>query len=134
MSTKNFRIGLVFTPTSLVSAGVLNTNQKDAYAFMEQIQPLIEDFMDRIRKWRSASGTNRTNSSAWVRGEKRVPVRCNDDAHDLKTSRSEAKYRTVPQYNLFADCARHIPQAGELGEARRRMGRSRDRGMAAAAD
>ncbi len=50
MSTKNFRIGLVFTPTSLVSAGVLNTNRKDAYAFMEQIQPLIEDFMDRVRE------------------------------------------------------------------------------------
>ena len=50
MSTKNFRIGLVFTPTSLVSAGVLNTNQKDAYEFMELIQPLIEDFMDRVRE------------------------------------------------------------------------------------
>jgi hypothetical protein len=50
MSPKNFRIGLVFTPTSLVSVGVLNSNQKEAYAFMEKIQPLIDDFMDRIRE------------------------------------------------------------------------------------
>ena len=33
-----------------MSAGVLNTNQKDAYAFMELIQPLIEDFMDSVRE------------------------------------------------------------------------------------
>ena len=50
MSPKNFRIGLVFTPTSLLSVGVLNSNQKDAYAFMERIQPLIDDFMDRVRE------------------------------------------------------------------------------------
>ena len=50
MSSKNFRIGLVFTPTSLVSVGVLNSNQKEAYTFMEKIQPLIDDFMDRVRE------------------------------------------------------------------------------------
>jgi len=50
MSAKNFRIGLVFTPTSLVSVGVLNSNQKEAYTFMEKIQPLIDDFMDRVRE------------------------------------------------------------------------------------
>lgn len=50
MSAKNFRIGLVFTPTSLVSVGVLNSNQKEAYAFMEEIQPLIDAFMERVRE------------------------------------------------------------------------------------
>lgn len=50
MSAKNFRIGLVFTPTSLVSVGVLNSNQKEAYTFMEKIQPLIDDFMDSVRE------------------------------------------------------------------------------------
>ncbi len=50
MSAKNFRIGLIFTPTSLVSVGVLNSNQKEAYTFMEKIQPLIDDFMDRVRE------------------------------------------------------------------------------------
>ncbi len=49
MSPKNFRIGLVFTPTSLVSVGVLNSNQKEAYTFMEKIQTLIDDFMDCVR-------------------------------------------------------------------------------------
>ena len=50
MSAKNFRIGLVFTPTSLLSVGVLNSNQKEAYTFMEKIQPLIDDFMERVRE------------------------------------------------------------------------------------
>ncbi len=50
MSAKNFRIGLVFTPTSLVSVGVLNSNQKEAYTFMEKIQPLIDDFMAHVRE------------------------------------------------------------------------------------
>ena len=50
MSAKNFRIGLVFSPTSLVSVGVLNSNQKEAYAFMEKIQPLIDQFLDRVRE------------------------------------------------------------------------------------
>ena len=50
MSPKNFRIGLVFTPTSLLSVGVLNSNQKEAYTFMEKIQPLIDDFMERVRE------------------------------------------------------------------------------------
>jgi hypothetical protein len=50
MSANNFRIGLVFTPTSLVSVGVLNSNQKEAYAFMEKIQPLINHFMEDVRR------------------------------------------------------------------------------------
>ena len=49
MSSKNFRIGLVFTPSSIVSVGVLNSNQKEAYEFIGKIQPLIDDFMDRVR-------------------------------------------------------------------------------------
>ena len=63
MSTKNFRIGLIFTPTSLVSVGVLNSNQKEAYTFMEKIQPLIDDFMDRVRK---EGGSERGNVDKFV--------------------------------------------------------------------
>jgi len=50
MPSKNFRIGLVFTPSSVVSVGVLNSNQKEAYEFIGKIQPLIDDFMDRVRE------------------------------------------------------------------------------------
>jgi hypothetical protein len=50
MPSKSFRIGLVFTPSSVVSVGVLNSNQKEAYRFMEKIQPLIDDFMNRVRE------------------------------------------------------------------------------------
>lgn len=49
MSSNNFRIGLVFTPTALLSVGLLNGNEKDAYAFMERIQPLVDEFMGRVR-------------------------------------------------------------------------------------
>jgi hypothetical protein len=49
MPSKNFRIGLVFTPSSVISVGVLNSNQKEAYRFMEKIQPIIDDFMERVR-------------------------------------------------------------------------------------
>jgi len=49
MPSKNFRIGLVFTPSSLVSVGVLNGNQQEAYEFMGKIRPLIDDFMDRVQ-------------------------------------------------------------------------------------
>lgn len=50
MPSKNFRIGLVFTPSSVISVGVLNSNQKEAYEFIGQIQPLIDEFMDRVRE------------------------------------------------------------------------------------
>jgi hypothetical protein len=63
MPSKNFRIGLVFTPSSLVSVGVLNSNQKEAYRFMEKIQPIIDDFMDRVRKETDQGAANRTNPS-----------------------------------------------------------------------
>jgi hypothetical protein len=46
----SFRIGLVFTPKSVVSVGVINGNSPEAYEFMRQIQPVIEDFIGRIRK------------------------------------------------------------------------------------
>jgi len=49
MRTASFRIGLVFTPTGVESVGVLNGNQPDAYEFMRRIQPLIDDFMERVR-------------------------------------------------------------------------------------
>lgn len=46
----SFRIGVVFTPKSLVSVGVLNDNSPEAYDFMRQIQPLINEFMGQIRR------------------------------------------------------------------------------------
>jgi hypothetical protein len=46
----SFRIGLVFTPKSVVSVGVLNGNHPEAYEFMRQIQPLIEGFIGEVRK------------------------------------------------------------------------------------
>jgi hypothetical protein len=56
MAFKNFRIGLVFTPSSVISVGVLNSNQKEAYRFMEKIQPLIDHFMDRVREETDRAG------------------------------------------------------------------------------
>ena len=50
MSKEKFRIGLIFTPSTIVSVGVLNGNDREAYEFIGQIQPLIDDFMDRVRE------------------------------------------------------------------------------------
>jgi hypothetical protein len=49
MSKETFRIGLIFTSDSLLSVGVLNRNDPQAYKFIGKIQPLIEDFMERVR-------------------------------------------------------------------------------------
>ncbi len=49
MSKENFRIGLIFTPSTIVSVGVLNSNNREAYEFIGRIQPLIDDFMERVR-------------------------------------------------------------------------------------
>ena len=50
MPKGNFRIGLIFTPNTIVSVGVLNGNDQQAYEFIGEIQPLIDDFMDRVRQ------------------------------------------------------------------------------------
>jgi hypothetical protein len=50
MATDKFRIGLVFTPNRIISVGVLNGNDREAYEFIGKIQPLIDDFMGRVRK------------------------------------------------------------------------------------
>jgi len=49
MSTNKFRIGLIFTPSTIVSVGVLNGNGREAYEFIGKIQPLIDDFMERVK-------------------------------------------------------------------------------------
>lgn len=49
MPSDEFRIGLVFSPTRTVSIGVIAGNYKKAYDFMGKIQPLIDDFMKRVR-------------------------------------------------------------------------------------
>jgi hypothetical protein len=49
MSREKFRIGLIFTPDSLLSVGVLNGNDPQAYKFIGKIQPLIDEFMERVR-------------------------------------------------------------------------------------
>lgn len=49
MSKEKFRIGLIFTPESLLSVGVLNGNDPRAYEFIGRIQPLIDDFMERVQ-------------------------------------------------------------------------------------
>jgi hypothetical protein len=49
MSKEKFRIGLIFTPDSLLSVGVLNGNDPQAYKFIGRIQPLIDEFMDRVK-------------------------------------------------------------------------------------
>lgn len=49
MSTNKFRIGLIFTPSTIVSVGVLNGNDREAYEFIGKIQPLIDDFMERVK-------------------------------------------------------------------------------------
>ena len=50
MSKGNFRIGLIFTPNTILSVGVLNGNDQQAYEFIGEIQPLIDDFMNRVRE------------------------------------------------------------------------------------
>ncbi len=50
MSKEKFRIGLIFTPSTIVSVGVLNGNDRQAYQFIGKIQPLIDDFMERVRE------------------------------------------------------------------------------------
>ncbi len=50
MSKETFRIGIIFTPSAIVSVGVLNGNDRQAYDFIGQIQPLIDEFMDRVRE------------------------------------------------------------------------------------
>ena len=50
MSKETFRIGIIFTPSAIVSVGVLNGNDRQAYQFIGKIQPLIDDFMDRVRE------------------------------------------------------------------------------------
>ena len=50
MSKEKFRIGLIFTPRTIISVGVLNGNDRQAYEFISQIQPLIDEFMDRVRE------------------------------------------------------------------------------------
>jgi hypothetical protein len=79
MSAKNFRIGLVFTPTSLVSVGVLNSNQKEAYTFMEKIQPLIDDFMNSVRE---AAVCKRGKLDKIVSKGERRKRKSSEDNHD----------------------------------------------------
>ena len=74
MSKEKFRIGLIFTPSTIVSVGVLNGNDRQAYEFIGQIQPLIDDFMDRVREAACKRGKlDKFVSSG--RGPKQVPVR-----------------------------------------------------------
>jgi len=75
MSKEKFRIGLIFTPSTIVSVGVLNGNDRQAYEFIGQIQPLIDDFMDRVRE---ATACKRGKLDKFVssgRRPKQVPVR-----------------------------------------------------------
>ena len=50
MSKETFRIGLIFTPRVICSVSVLNSNDPQAYEFIGQIQPSIDEFMDRVRE------------------------------------------------------------------------------------
>ena len=64
MSKEKFRIGLIFTPDSLLSVGVLNGNDPQAYKFIGKIQPLIDDFMERVAEISLTPGpANWTKSS-----------------------------------------------------------------------
>jgi hypothetical protein len=63
MSKEKFRIGLIFTPDSVLSVGVLNGNDPQAYKFIGKIQPLIDDFMERVRDQQSHTGARKVVSS-----------------------------------------------------------------------
>ena len=79
MSKDKFRIGLIFTPSTIVSVGVLNGNDRQAYQFIVKIQPLIDDFMDSVRE---AAVCKRGKLDKIVSQGERRKRKSSEDNHD----------------------------------------------------
>lgn len=79
MSKETFRIGIIFTPSAIVSVGVLNGNDRQAYQFIAKIQPLIDDFIDRVRE---AAVCKRGKLDKFVSQSERRKRKSSEDNHD----------------------------------------------------